>query len=243
MEKETTFFLNDIHIPYQDNETLELVLRAISDVKPRRIVLNGDIFDCYQLSDYDKDPVRALGLQDDLDALHDFLRRLSCEVAPMAEIVYTEGNHEYRLMRYLMKNPEISPLKALKAEELFGLRELGIKWVPSDQQYFVHGVLVTHGEAVRSHGSFSAKAEAEKWGMDGISGHTHRIGISSRRTMGGEVTWMENGCLCDLKPEYAACPNWQQAFSVGTLIGGRFQIDQIRVVDHEFILNGMLYKG
>ncbi|MCA8938790.1 MAG: hypothetical protein KDB07_03230, partial [Planctomycetes bacterium] len=50
----------------------------------------------------------------------------------------------------------------------------------------------------------------------GISGHTHRLGIHYRTTLAGTKFWIENGCLCNLDPDYThGQPDWQHGFTSG----------------------------
>ena len=48
--------LSDIHIPFHDRDSLYLALTWVKNFGPDCIVLNGDIIDCYQLSNFQKDP-------------------------------------------------------------------------------------------------------------------------------------------------------------------------------------------
>ena len=83
-----SIFLNDIHFPYADEETLKNVMTFIAEKNPATILLNGDIIDFYTLSRFDKDPVRLTHLQHDLDRLDRFLKDLR-KIAPEAVIHYT----------------------------------------------------------------------------------------------------------------------------------------------------------
>lgn len=225
-------FLNDIHFPYQDDFTLDNVLKFIADHSPKTIFLNGDIIDFYTLSRFDKDPVRITHLQKDLDALDNFLKKLR-QAVPQATIYYTEGNHEHRLIKYLWSHPEIAALKALQIEELLNLKAHTITWIPQEETFVYHGHIITHGTVVRKGASMSAKGEFEKYGFSGISGHTHRAGVYSHRNFRGTFQWIENGCLCDMNPGYVLAPDWQQAISVGTMQDNELAITLIKINNHK----------
>lgn len=238
-----TVFINDLHCPYNDVHTQMMVLRFIEDIQPSHIFLNGDMIDFYQLSRFDKNPNRALELQEDIDELVSFLTTLR-HVSKNAEIVYTEGNHEHRLYKYLCNHPELFGLKVLQPEKLLCLDQLNIEWVPQEHTYVHHGFVVTHGDVVRKHSGYSAKAMYEKYGTSGISGHTHRVGMYRHRNFGSDCLWIENGCLCELDPDYVVgTADWQQAISVGEFIKNdkRFQITQLQIVNHKMLYRGVLY--
>lgn len=241
---ELSVFLNDLHCPYNDVKTERMVIRFIKDIQPSHVFLNGDMIDFYQISKFDKDPNRTLQLQDDIDELLHFLESLR-EAIPEAKIVYTEGNHEHRLHRYLCAHPELFNLKVLQPDKLLGLGQFDVEWVPQDKTYVHHGFVITHGDVVRKHSGYSAKGMYEKYGTSGISGHTHRVGIYRHRNFASDHMWVENGCLCELEPDYVVgTVDWQQAISVGQFIEGekRFQIDQLQIIKHKMLYRGVLYE-
>ena len=191
--------INDVHVPFQNNEMIKNFISLLEDEQPDVIILNGDMVDFYDLSSFDKDPSRQDNLQDELDTLYRMLLviRGAC---PEAEIVYVEGNHEDRLRRYLWKQaPALNSLRSLKLEVLLNLDALGIKLV---KKHFIKGFMFAHGKVVRTHSSYSAKAEFESRGCSGISGHTHRMGSHCKTNATGTFGWWENGCGCELTPEY-----------------------------------------
>jgi hypothetical protein len=67
-------------------------------------------------------------------------------------------------------------------------------------------------------------------------GHSHRLGVYYQTNVRGVHASYENGCLCDLKPEYVNYPNWQQGFSVVSVDdGGWFNVQQIPILNrHRF---------
>ena len=240
---EVSVFINDVHVPSQDTEAVRVALNLIAYIKPTTVFLNGDIFDCYQLSRFDKHPRRVLEFQDDLDNLYNFFVDLRI-AAPRATIHYLEGNHERRLVSYVSKNPALFKVQAFEAETLFKLANFDIQWHRQEETFEHHGFIVTHGAVVRKHAGASGMGEFDKYTSSGISGHTHRSGSYVKTTKAGSFIWIENGCLCDLNPEYmVGSPNWQHAISVGHFIEGdnRFAIEQVQIVGHKALYHGMLF--
>lgn len=242
---ETSVFLSDVHIPSQDADAVRVVLNFILWLKPTHVFLVGDVFDCYQLSRFDKAPHRIIGLQGELDQLEDFLRLVRLAAGPDAEIHYMEGNHERRVQTYLTRHPELSELRGLKPENLFRLGDYGIQWHPQEEVFQHHGFIVTHGTVVRKHAGRSAQGEFEKYIASGISGHTHRAGSYTKTAMDNTYAWYELGCLCDLEPEYmVGTADWQHAIAVGHFIKGdnRFAIEQIQIPKRKLMYRGMLFE-
>lgn len=245
VEVERAVFVNDLHVPFQDERAVNTALEFIDHWRPHHLFLVGDILDCAQVSRYDQDPKRLLDFQKDLDQGKIILAAFRQAVGPEANILYFEGNHETRLWRYLMRHPEIASLEALKFPNLLDLASRNIQWVPADQNYFFHDFLITHGTQVRKHACYSAKAEFEKAGVSGLSGHTHRVGSYRKHNLAGDFIWFENGCLCDLHPSYVLNPDWQHCLAIGQFVrdDNRFQVDQLQMPKGKLLYDGRLFRG
>lgn len=232
--------ISDLHIPYQNQKMVDAFIKLCGDEQPDKIILNGDIVDFYELSSFDKNPQRIFDLQDELDTCKDFLFNLR-HACPDSEIIYIIGNHEDRLRRYLWKNATaLSSLKALKFEELLGLSLLNVKL--EEVSHTVNGFKYKHGDVVRSHGSYSAKAEFERELASGESGHTHRVGSYCKTTEAGAYGWFESGCACGLNPEYInGTPNWQNSFTVRYFDDNAYDTHQVFVNKGKFRFNGKVY--
>jgi UDP-2,3-diacylglucosamine pyrophosphatase LpxH len=207
--------------------------------KPQKVFILGDLVDFYQLSRFDKDPKRMDHLQDDIDSARGELERIRT-ANPRSEIVLFEGNHETRLRKWLWNNPEVSSLRALSIQELLTLKQYDIKWVGALETYLHHEYSLEHGSIVRKFSGYTAKGMMEKNGLSGISGHTHRMGKHYHTDLSGDYLWVENGCLCDRKPDYVKNPDWQNGFSVGFFKKNntRFHIDDICITDGKAVYAG-----
>lgn len=246
----TAVVLPDLHVPYHDNRAFTAVLKYIKDEKPDVIVQLGDFYDCYSLSRYDKDPRRLASLQEEIDVGIEKWKELK-KASPKSQLVMLEGNHERRLVKYLMKNPGLFGLKSLNPENLFGLKDLGVKFVSAENTYKLnHSLVVTHGAVddgckLSQHAGYSAKNTLDKWGnVSGIMGHGHRIGVSTKTLADGTmVQWVESGCLANLKPEYTKNPNWQHGFVIVNYTTNRFHLTPVTVANYEFYVGKKVYRG
>lgn len=225
--------ISDLHVPYHDVHAWQLFLNIVQEVRPTTINILGDALDCYHLSAFDKDPERMKdgGFQEDLDLWYQMARELQKVAPETCTYRFLPGNHEDRLRRYLMRNPELYGLRALELPTLMRLEELGVAYFEEEIE-IVPGLLSgKHGSIVRRDSAFSARAELEreKYAISVISGHTHRKGTHYVRTRHGVVVAFENGCLCGLEPEYVmGIPNWQQGLTMTTHWGGElFHVEDI----------------
>lgn len=236
----------DTHVPYHDTRSIDNVLEYISDTKPDVVIQHGDGLDCESLSRFDKEPSRIACLQEEINGLYHLWSEIK-RAAPKARYVMLEGNHEARLHKNLLRNPGLYGLQALKPESLFRLDELGVEWWPSSKTFRLNKNLVlTHGAnddgcKMSPHSAYSAKANLDKWGVSGISGHTHRFG-SHYKTLAEEILgWHEIGTLSQLNPGYVKNPNWQQGFATTHYTRNRFHVVPTLITNHQFIANGRKY--
>jgi len=221
---------------------VRMLLRFLADQRPHGIHILGDLVDFYPISRFDRDPTRATGLQVELDAARKFLDTLRT-TCPHAKIILSEGNHEYRLRRYLWRQaPELSALRCLELGKLLGLAELGIDYRAHNQPYRLASLLLTHGQLVRKWSGYTARGHFEKYGCCVLHGHSHRLASFYHRELGDTFGAWENGCLCVLDPEYAIAPDWQHGWSVVWTTGDVcFHVEQVIVIKGRFNYHGCLF--
>lgn len=159
IQKRMSVVLNDLHIPFENKTAVKMAVNFIREQKPGTIHLLGDCCDMWSISRFDKDPMRRLNLQEELDAVRDWLAELR-DAAPKARIIFSEGNHEYRLRKYLMSEAKaLAGLRSLALESLLDFDNLKIRFQPSDRPYRFGHLLFTHGQFVSKWSASSAKRQ------------------------------------------------------------------------------------
>lgn len=236
----TWIILNDVQIPWQDKLALTTVVDFAKDLRPHGVILNGDIVDCYAISDFDKNPRRVLNWG--LDREVKDATTLMNAFADVKRRVWLGGNHEDRWRRIMWRHPALTAMFK-KFEEGFKLADYGFEWKPYGAVERLGKLVVTHGSVVRQHSAYSAKAHFDKFGGSVLHGHTHRLGIYYRtNARGGHAGW-ENGCLCSLHPEYVQFPDWQQGFAVVHVDdNGFFNVQQIPVLKRRTFYYGAMRR-
>lgn len=236
----TILTMCDWHVPYHSAKALAVAFEFARVLQPQVIVVH-EAHDFYSLSKFAKDPGRALQLQEELDVVRDYLGWLR-EICPHAKILLLRANHTDRLQKYLWSQAvALSGLRALQLDELLGLKDMGIEYVNS----YVHKdvpdakahILFKHGDLVSKHSGYTARAELDREGMSGVSGHTHRLSAHYSRKRGGSYVWIEAGCLCDLNPQYInGTANWQNGVClVEYKPNGHFVASPIPIIDNELV--------
>ena len=240
---EKTLIIPDIHCPYEDYRALHAIYKMAKNEQFDEVKIMGDLVDFYALSRFDKDPDRITGLQNEIDVAQYHLGKL--RGVHKGKITLFEGNHEYRLKKFLMNNPEMSSLKKVNnVPALLDLDKFDVKY-KNNEMY--HGILFKHGNVVRGHSAYTAKGEYDKEGTSGVSGHTHRLGSHYITNRSGAHAWFEMGHLCDEKAaEYmeGKIPNWQKGF--GVLVydtkNKAWRMEQIPIIKNSFMYNNRTYE-
>ena len=244
---------NDFHIPFHDEEALALFKRFLRAEKPEWLILNGDAQDFWEVSRFDLTPRGGKEFREEIVIGRRILRSLR-HILPKTRITWIEGNHEFRLRRYLIQNARVLyGVSGLTVPELFGLRDLAIDYVAchplaskfTDNFVRVGNLFVGHWDKVSMHGGYAAKGLVEAKGVSLLQGHTHRFGAHARTTVDGRVLLgIENFSMCRREASYVANPNWQLGFSVVYLepLSGRFHWYPIEIHNHGFVWKGREYR-
>lgn len=239
---------NDFHIPYEDKKVVRLWFEFLTDFQPDTVVINGDLIDCWELSKFDKDPRRGIKFKEEIEKGEAFFAKLR-EILPKAHLVYVYGNHEFRLQRYIIKNAAaLIYFNEISIEDFMHLKEYDVEVVNSGlkESYYKYGDLyISHFNKVSKHAGYTAKALVDDKGVNVMQAHTHRFGLSVRRHLDNKYLggW-ENGCMCDLSPNYVLSPNWCHGWSVvyRHKEGEWFRVEQCLVIKYKFFYGGKEYS-
>jgi hypothetical protein len=245
---------SDFHFPKADERSCNVLLRTIEELRPERLILNGDTVDLLAVSHYSKDQRHTWTLREEAEAFHKALyeaHRIGQRWG--MQLIETEANHSgngtaSRWHRYL--SDRIPHLYAHpKASELLDYRTW---WYPSwcpielvEDVVIADDLLITHGDIVRKHGAYSARAHAEKYHSSVMHGHTHRLGLSvdripARGTRPEQIRRsFEIGCMCDISPTYARSPNWHNGFAVVSSEGEHYGVELVSIVQGVATINAL----
>jgi len=229
-------------VPYEDKESVELVFKFAKDLQPDKLIIAGDLIDFYSISKFSRDPARVLNLEQEFKQGREILTKIA-DILPNTEKIFIFGNHEDRLRKFIWNNPVLDG--CIDIEDKLGLKDYGYKWYNYGKNYEYKTLIYTHGYKVNKHSAYTAKNLLEDLGMSVIFGHTHRMGTHYKTNHGGSLVAVENGCLCinDLSYDWfrREVPNWQKGISVVKWIEDRFNIHQICIPKHKFIIYGKHY--
>lgn len=240
---ETVVSISDIHFPYHSKQLLESTLLLMHDINPHVVVINGDVNDFFQLSRFNQGLERLDDLQEEIDMGVEF-RKTVRDMLPDAVIRENLGNHDERILSYIENNARsLSSLRALKPESLLGLDELDITLFGRAGHRIRPEFVFEHGHVVRGEAGASAKARLTNTLISGMMGHTHRMAEYPKFGY-RNLTWYEQGCLCDRNAEYKIGEtNWQPGIAVChfSTKTENYHVELVRAVSQGYIYGGKHY--
>jgi len=249
-EGERAFYIGDLHYPFQEKGLWLAVQRALIDYQPDKIFYCGDMLDAYTISVFLKNPTRFFDMEKEFSGTRHMLD-YHRQAVPNAEQIWLDGNHEFRLQRYLWnRGPELVNLRnedgnqMLSIDSILGLRKRGIMYMPFPGRIDYAGFIVTHGPfRMNANIKHAAKWMGEKVRSSGLCCHFHRNqGYSWRGDKGQSQSWTVMGCLCGLDPDYDPFADWQYGFAYSQVIEGAVHPTSVQPFGGRFQVEGVTYE-
>jgi predicted phosphodiesterase len=236
----------DLHAPYHDEHAWQLMLDVARDLKPEVIVCIGDLADFYAISAHSKDPTRATKLQDEVRVVRE--KRAELDALGAVRKIFCEGNHCYRLGRYLRdKAPELFGI--IDVPGVLGLDEAGWEFIEYRNHKRRGSVHYTHDTGAS--GRYATFKSLDTYQHSVVTGHTHRLVYVVEGNAVGDAKlsasfgWLGDVNQIDYMHRAKAKKDWALAFGVGyedTQTGHTFLVP-IPIVDYRCVFNGKLYKA
>jgi predicted phosphodiesterase len=211
--------VSDLHVPYHDVRAWECVLETIRQTKPETVVLIGDFCDMYSISSHPKSLDRKVNFVEEVAAVNRELDALLLACGDGCRVVWTEGNHEDRITRFLQSSaPELGGITALRAEGLFRVKERDIEWVPYRRHIKIGNCAFTHD--VGRCGINAARQSLLDFGGNIVFGHSHRGAcvyqgeIKGSSHFGLNVGWLGDVEGVDYQHQARCRRDWQTGFGI-----------------------------
>lgn len=231
---QTVLCASDLHDKEMDPFWRHIFIDTVKRMNPDKIVLVGDVFDLPEFGKYSVDP-RTWDAVGRIKYVHSFLEELR-EAAPDAEIIFIEGNHEYRLLRYLAEQaPELravlSDLHGMTVSSLLGLDKFEIRYVArGDLAAWNKGDMgrevAKNYEVLYDSILFHHHPEGAQLGLPGFNGHHHQFQARSVfHAIHGPGLWIQLGCGHQLSAEYCD-PKWNMGFGGAHIDTERGRVSQ-----------------
>jgi UDP-2,3-diacylglucosamine pyrophosphatase LpxH len=249
MKIRTALVIPDCHIPYHDARAYQLMLDVSTDIGADEVVILGDYADFYAINAHGKNPDLTHVLQDEVFETIEHLKQLK-KLFPKAKKVYIQGNHEFRLERYIKsKAPDLFGVTDTKT--ILELKLLGFEYVPygPNQKYSILGTDLYARHEPLAGGKHVAQNTVEKAMCSMIFGHTHRLQEAQTVTADGRnLRGISSGWLGDkhhpVMQYVKGHHQWAQGVSiVRSLPYGTWWNQLVHIIDYKCIVDGHLYEG
>jgi len=240
----------DLHGAKQDRPAVAAFLGDLKRLQPSRGVSVGDMADCGGFLGAH----HVLGFvaetddtyEEDTEAVNGFLDSVQ-NAAPLQDgLDWVEGNHEHRVEKWAitsaLRNKADSGFirDRFAPEVLCKAKERGIRYYRRAQFYdgmpvqgaFRIGKLgIMHGLL---NGNGTPDQVLNKFGMNMVYGHTHRISSKVRRNADGQIGAWNIGTLATLQQHYAHGAPTDHAHGYAVVFmarSGAFQLIQVSIVN------------
>lgn len=234
---ERTLILNDIHLPYHDNDAITAAIDYGLRNEPQAILLNGDVLDIHQLSFFERDPKKK-DFGKELDIFKQFMATI--QETFKCPIFYKFGNHEERYERFLLQ----------KAKELVGVEEFELEniiraradcTIIKDKRIVVNnGLPFIHGHEF-GRGVFSPVNAARGLFLQAkhsaVKGDCHTTSEHTEPNIFGKImTTYSIGALCGLTPKWLPLNRWNHGCAMQINNGdGIYSLENKRIYKGEIL--------
>jgi predicted phosphodiesterase len=243
---------SDFHDIEVDLFALNVFIDTCKVEQPDIIVLNGDIFDMYEFSRFDRDP-RKINLRARFEFVHNQIFARLRAVCPNAQIDLIIGNHEHRILRHLAgASPDILPLLELNGISLavlLGLDKYEINLVSKGstaafQPKEIRSEMLKNWK-VYFNCLVCNHTGDENFGLTCISGHIHKPRMTTKVHVNtGPVNNVVTGCMCKPDADYTIRKtDWQLGFAIAYVDANseRVQVNNVLFNDNFVNVNGRYY--
>lgn len=241
---EKWLFVPDTHAPFHDPRAWKLMMKVAKQFKPDGIVHMGDLGDFYAVSAHSKDPERKGKLKEEMDVAKAL--RLDLDNLEPKHKLFIEGNHEFRLQRYINDNAEaLSGL--VSADSLLGLSDAGWGVTPYRDYTNIGKLNLTHDTG--QGGKYTAARATETFQASVAIGHHHALqyfvtgDARGERQLGVSFGWLGDIDAIDYMHKIKVRMLWTTGFGVGYRHRRTdvVYVVPVPIIDYTCLLEGKCY--
>lgn len=235
----------DTHAPYQDQRAWDLMIKVAKDFAPDIVLHQGDLADFYSVSFHGRDPARKEHLPEEVQESIRLKNEL--EALQANRYIFVEGNHEFRLRRYIEKQaPALYDMPGSTAQEMLDLGNW--EYVPYRTSIQVGGVWYTHDTG--HSGKYTTARAIETYQDSAVIAHHHSMAYivqgfaDGGRKFGAQLGWLGDPDKADYMHEAKRTRQWSQGFGIGHIVDGQTYLQPIPILDdYSCHANGWFYRG
>lgn len=199
--------IGDAHIKEHDDlKRFRAFVRFLKKWKIDKILIIGDFLEMACLSNWDKNKKKTMEnkrFKNEINNGNEALDIIQAEFK--GEIIYLEGNHEFRVESYLEVNPIFDGV--VNVDVQLKLAERKIKWIKYKENYNINGISFTHipigGNGNPIGGSNIIKRALSMYSNSVVFGHTHNLKVDHEARHNSDMNLALNvGCFFEEEHAY-----------------------------------------
>ncbi len=226
MSLQKILIVPDSHFPFQHKKAFELMIKAGKKFKPDIVMVLGDFWDFYSVSDHLRDPDRKLHFKDEIESGLGGLAQL--ESLGAKRHCFLSGNHEFRLIRHLQKLQQDSNLQQLfdagilskkTLQDFFGTLSKKWEFTPYRQFMKIGRMHFAHDLGQAGRGAVS-NAETTFQGS-AVIGHVHSMQMQYFGNLKGKTHcaasfgWLGDANEIEYMSQTTVARQWTLGFGIG----------------------------
>ena len=225
--------LGDCHLPMHDKGTIEAAVKEAREKQVVGVLLNGDLMDMFAISPFFRIPSKET-FAEEIETGRQFLAWLRSRL-PRARFILREGNHEFRLTRYIAERAaELFDLSEIHLPALLHLEKYGVEWVQDKRKVMLGKLTTLHGHELRKgEGVNPARLAFLRTTATVLVGHHHRTSEHHQRSLDDKfIAAWSVGCACHLHPDYDPYGQSNHGYAMVEIQkDGWFSVHNRRVID------------
>ena len=234
----------DIHYPYQDKKSIDILTDITEDLQPDTFILGGDSLDFNCISFFNNGKPRRVANQtlgkDYKGFQMNILDKIENVLPSNCKKVFIKGNHENRIEIYKDYYPNVAD-GIIEIENNLNLDDWKI--IEYNNYYKINkDTIILHGIY---HNEYHSKKHLDTYGCNVYYGHNHNYSVYSRQTPVDKTPKraISIGCLCNLNPHYRKdMPNnWIKQILILYNENGKLYDNIVTIHNGKTIFNGKLY--
>ena len=193
----------DQHLPMHDRGTIEAAVKEAKDKNVVGVLINGDLMDMFVISPFFRVPSKDTFVEE-IEVGRQFLTWLRARL-PKAQFWYRQGNHEFRLTRYIAERAAaLFDLPEVHLPALLRLKDFGVEWVQDKRKVMLGKLTTLHGHELRKgEGVNPARLAFLRTTATVLVSHHHRTSEHHQRSLDDKfIAAWSVGCACSLHPDY-----------------------------------------
>jgi hypothetical protein len=235
---------SDAHIwPGPLSAALRGFIAVCKDIKPKVVILNGDVLDFPQISRHP--PIgwqKIPSVHEEIEAAQDVLHDIEIAAGRGVQKIWTLGNHDARFSTTIASRaPELAKIKGVTLSDHFP------NWRPAWSCFLNNDVVVKH----RFKGGVgAARANALNAGRTMVTGHLHKLQVTGLTDYNGRRYGVDCGFMST--PHHKAFVDytedapldWCAGFAVLTFKNGRLLPPELAQVwdDNHVVWRGAIIR-